>query len=443
MLPRGSLSPIEATETVKIKELIKNPARAARYVERHVNDGSPSGFSEKFTTSRQTSPFGLTHGFNLHICRAPADWCRTYGEIPQWPAGEGIADTSWILIHPDMAENRQLVNPEVSLSLVTEHRVVPTASGRTVQYVNGIEPDYVKLHYDGILGRINRALPFTKSISGPEVSRIVCAGISEGLLCEKMAVLPEVGARTVTLPFEDGFVEWGMTWRSHKPYGKTAKQVHFAIPAYGLFSTDRFASYDLELLVQIIRAVGGKPEDYVLEKLVIPMLDCYFSVVQNLGLHLEWNAQNLLIGFDEELCPVAFISRDLKSVDKDLTMRERLGLPNDFDVHPFKCIEKGQYNYAIKHSFMFDHKFGDYVIDPILSVVSEAMGCKQVGLRAAVRDAADAHIRKLPGDFFPEDDCWYMFRRVLVDQDREDRPYLALKNPKFRTPPSRLAREDD
>ena len=418
---------------MQIKTLIKDPVRGARYAERYVNDGSPSGFSSLYTTSPQTSPFGLNPWFHLSRCQAPADWFRTYGSIPEWPASDLSKDGAWLLLHPDMVDHKQLQHKEVQIIPGREHRVVPTASGRTVQYIRVQEPDYVKLHYDRILGRIYRGLPFPKAASGVEISTLLVDGIDTGVLDERLAILPETGARSLIIPGESDSYEWGMTWRSHRPYGKTACQIHFAIPGFSLFSTDRFASYDRELLIQIIQQTGASPVSYVMEQVVVPALECYFSMVGNLGLQPEWNAQNLLFGIDENLNVVSLITRDLKSVMRDFTIRKSLGLSTDFLVAPYQCIDDSQYDYAMIHSFMYDHKLGDYVLDPILSLVSDTYGLDIRELREAARDAADPLIRMLPAGYFPDDGCWYMYKPILIDQGRSTRPYLAVKAPKYRS----------
>lgn len=423
----------ERREGLKLDALFRDPLRARQYAERYLNDGSPSGFSTRFTTSEATSPFGLTPWFNLFRLTAPPESIRSLGEIPNWPAELDCEAQDWLLIHPDMAEREELQHQNLKLFLDSRHRVIPTASGRTVQFTRCQVPDYVKLHYEGTLGRVRRHLPFYKAATGPEVGRLIMDAIDQGILDERVSILPEPGARSVTLRGREASYEWGMTWRSHRPYGRTADEIAFFLPAFALFSTDRLASYDPELLEQIIASSEKNPATYVMTELIEPAIECYFSMISVLGLQPEWNAQNLLFGFDESLRVVALITRDLESIDRDVTLRESMDLPNEFAFFPYKCIHQDQYNYRIKHSFMFDHKLGDYVLDPILSFVSDRFGSDLVELRQAARDIADVQIRTLPGDFFPEDGCWYMFERVLVDQEKASRPYIAIPNPKFRS----------
>src|ERR1017187_4224172 len=211
-----------------------HPADSLRYMERFVNDGSPSGFSKLYTTSAETSPFGKTHGFHLYIAQGSADHFRTWGSIPRWPVEPFADDDAWILVHPDMAADYSFA--EVGISLVRQDRyiVCPTASGRTVQFTNVQNEDYVKLHYVGILGRVDRRLPYKATISGPEVSKILTTACDQHVLNDWLAFLPEPGGRV--LKIGSPISEWGMTWRSCTPYGRRAPQIAYLIPIFSLFS---------------------------------------------------------------------------------------------------------------------------------------------------------------------------------------------------------------
>jgi len=123
--------------------------------------------------------------------------------------------------------------------------------------------------------------------------------------------------------------------------------------------------------------------------------------------------------------------RDLESIDKDLTMMDALKIIHDFKCYPYKCIEAGQYNYAIKHSFMFDFKLGESILDPLLLLLDEAYGIRIEKSRNQIKEITRPYLKNLPDDFFPKNK-WFIFDRVLVDQSRSERPYLELDNPKFR-----------
>lgn len=416
-----------------LEEILDDPLRTLRYLERYVNDGSPSGFSKRYTTSVATSPFGDVESFSLFLLQGEGQYFREFGNIPSWPIhGLSLAD-NWLLVHPDMVAHNDIKRTGLKVQRIDSLLVAPTSSGRTVQFLPPRPQDYVKLHYDAVLGRVNRALPFGKAIAGPEVSGHLTRAMKSGLIDQRLCILPETGARTVSIGNEDGAVEWGMVWRSGTPTGPAAADIRAMIPAFSLFSSDRYHRPDPPLLIQLMRMSGLTPQSFLLDKIIDPILSCYFSLVTQLGLQPEWNAQNLLVGCDKNGHIISIVARDLESVDKDLTLREQLGLSIDFKTYPFKCLHRDQYNYRIKHSFMFDHKLGDYLMHPILECIVSYTDTQLSELQEAVKTRADHLLCSLPPDFFPEDGHWYMFKKVLIDQSTPERPYVRFPNPRFRT----------
>ena len=91
------------------------------------------------------------------------------------------------------------------------------------------------------------------------------------------------------------------------------------------------------------------------------------------GIVPEMHSQNVLFGFDNAWNIKSIVLRDLESHDKDITLMRRLGKMDRLRSYPFKCIEDNQYNYAIKHSFMFDHKLGEYFIAELFKVAAKVI----------------------------------------------------------------------
>lgn len=202
------------------------------------------------------------------------------------------------------------------------------------------------------------------------------------------------------------------------------------IPAFSLFSKDR-ENDDLPLIIQILnyKNVGTA---YILDQLIFPLIDCYFMCVFNGGIQLELHSQNFLIGFDENFNVVSFIIRDLESADKDLAIMNQLGSPILIQSKPFKCINTQDYNYKIKHSFMFDHKFGEYFLDEFLYCLVRSRGIDIEKIQQQIKEYVNMKFGERLSDFFPEDGRWYKFARVLIDQTKSTRPYIACLNPKYR-----------
>jgi len=407
-----------------LSEIISEPYNSRVYLERYVNDGSPSGFTTRHTTNINTSPFELNPYFNPFICYAPTQCFKDYGHIPQINNSD-----NWIIIHPDMIQNSFFLNKEFSLKSF-DSKVVPTASGRTLQFINDFNNDYVKLHYVGILGRIRRELPYFKAIAGVELSQLLSTAIEQKLLDNKIAILPEIGAR-VLINREMQNYEWGMVWRQNMPFGLDTENYIYLFPSFSLFSQDRLNNNHFPILKQIIDNYNFVPEEYVLEVIIFPLIRCYFNLIQTLGLQPELNSQNLLIAFNKDFSDCLFVLRDLESIDKDLTMMESIGLSFISNSYPYKCIEKEQYNYTIKHSFMYDFKLGESILEPIVNLLCQYYNSDRQQIQTKIRNYANSFIKKLPFNFFPQNK-WYSFAKVLIDQTKKERPYIENSNLKFR-----------
>jgi len=411
-----------------LSELIQHPNSSRYYLERYVNDGSPSGFSTIYTTKPQTSPFELNPFFYLNICFANKQFFKDFGIIPDLGFQNLDENKNWILVHPDMKSNEFFVNENFELTELGDFKVIPTASGRTVQIYHNYNEDYIKLHYSGILGRVRRELPFVKAVSGPEISNLLTKAIDNNLLSNKISLFPETGARVL---YNDKEEEWGMVYRQNKPYNIADEMAYFIFPAFSLFSTDRLNNHHYPILKQIIETYKYNPKEYVLEVIIYPLLNSYIELVSKLGLQPELNSQNLMLSFNEDFSVCSFILRDLESVDKDLTIMTEIGQKFESLCYPFKFIDASQYNYYIKHSFMFDFKLGESILEPILTILELYFSIPKRSMYNEIKLFTQRELKSLPSNFFPTNK-WYVFDKVLVDQTKIERPYLEYNNPKFR-----------
>jgi hypothetical protein len=152
------------------------------------------------------------------------------------------------------------------------------------------------------------------------------------------------------------------------------------------------------------------------------------------GIIPEMHSQNVLFGFDEHWRLQSIILRDMESHDKDITLMQKLGISNNLKSNPFKCIDDSQKNYYIKHSFMFDHKLGEYLIEDILNVVSNGdkkiFSCLCRNIKNYVLNNYGNFINGV--SFFPLDGFWYKFLDEIIDRTQIERPYDVRENPLFR-----------
>lgn len=405
---------------MKIDRLINEPEKSLNYMERYVNDGSPSGFTWKYSTSKLTSPISDNKRFKLLLCHSDKEIIKTYGIYPQYLAcGAGT-----ILIHPDMSKDSRLATFEIDESNIY---VMPTSSARTVRLCD--YPGYLKLNYWGTLGRVDRTLTTKNIASSMEITQLLIQTFAEqSNIFSSLSLLPECSAQALV----SSSLDFGNVYREEVPIGGGAKKVKYLIPFFSLFSKDKNNPEDKAILIQLADFLGIKLYDLIVQQIVFPIIKYYFLLITTLGLQPEWHSQNILLGLDENLQIVSFIMRDVESIDVDSTMRRKLGLPPILNSYPYKHIFIGQYNYQIKHSFMFDFKLGEYLIEPLIDLAATDCFIDKSCLYGEVKNHAQKYIKFLPHDFFPQDNCWYAVEPILIDRNKAKRPYINMGSPKFR-----------
>jgi hypothetical protein len=391
-------------------------------LERYVNDGSPSGFSQKFTTSPETCPGGPNGSF--HLCSIELPNSIDFEDIGEQPR----FFKQWqMLVHPDMIDDAVF-----SICTNIDRRAVlvcPTASGRTVKMLDD-EGWFIKLSYKGLIGRIDRQLGLEHAHSAVEVSQTIVAAINAGQLPKSFHLLREVFARVVRLPSGNSTYDWGIVLRDPVPF-PTVGGVGLLVPGFSLFSRDEREPNDTSILCQLIAAQRKKTEDFLFEDLIAPAYDAYFTLLLNCGLQIEAQAQNILYTIDSNLHIGGLVLRDAESVDKDLSLMAELGIKHNFVCQDYKCLLRGQHNYQIMHSFMFDFKLGEYLVSPIIAEAAKHFTFDIRQLQERVRDHNRRWIDRLPSDFFPPDGQWYSYANVVHDRAVQ-RPYIANPNPKYR-----------
>lgn len=396
-----------------IEQILTDPELSLQYMERIVNNGSPSNFSFAYTTSKETNPFFCTEFF-LCCTKGSANNFIKFGE-----SDYEYFNADLVLLHPDW-KSKKTSFPVIDTDIL----VVPTASSRTVKVV-GMDA-YIKLCYPGYLGRITRELRTEHILSSIDITNAFMQLIHSDLVPDVFSFFPERCGKV----FKQAGGDIGYVIRDGVPVGKQSDRIHALIPAFSLFSKD-WQSSDEPLIIQILRQKRNRIE-FLLDQLIFPVLDCYFSCVFNGGIQPELHSQNFLIGIDDELNVVSIVLRDLESADKDIEIMAQLNFPFEINSSPFKCISKNQYNYKIKHSFMYDHKLGEYFFDELLNCLHQHNVVSKETMQAIIRTYVNQKYGKKLIDFFPEDKQWYKFRNVLVDRAQNSRPYICFPNPRYR-----------
>lgn len=414
---------------MKLSEMKSDLMSAWLYLERNVNKGSPSGFgglNESFNVGKAYNPFydnkpfflNYLDGVDIEDFGAPTDTMMIYN------------DCFRLFLHPEMASKEDI--SDVAQILQSNFKVISTASSRTV-YTNNI---FVKLHYDNLIGRVNRSISRRQSISSVELTSILEKSIRNGNMPSSFYFMREPYAKSIKLKNN---YEVSCVFRETAPYPHNPK-LRWVIPVFSLFSKDKYFPSDELILKQLVDISGNPPESVIIESIIEPIIANYFSAIINCGLQFEIQAQNSLLALDEGFNILGVVFRDLESVDKDIQLIADRNLPiysntkdreKIFASYPYKCIwydyrPEQEDSYAKKHSFMFDFKLGEYVLKEIVDCSVALLGLDEQRLNKRIRDIVRCFTKKLPADFFPVD-TWYYYDNIVLDRKEDNNGKTPLR----------------
>lgn len=399
-------------------EIEKNPTLAFDYLERQVNDGSKSGFTEIHNTSIQTNPF-YSAGYHIMKLVSKRRNIECFGTSNY--DNNLLGDDESIFIHPDwlLPQNIGIIS---EMGIIEKGLwVIPTSSSRTVR-VDGSDV-YIKLHYPGVIGRLNRILGFQQLISGIEISSIFEEARHNNELPACFDYMPESFGRLL----RDGQNEIGYIIRE---LPKTIKDCYL-VPGFSLFSYDRNALEAPQLLTQILE-LSNSPRKFFFEEICFKLIDIFFCCALEEGLIPEMHSQNVVFAFNKQWKIEKIVLRDFESIDKDISIRCRLEKRTNFEEYPYKCISSDDKNYLKRHSFMYDHKLGEYLLDPLVECAAPFFHINTQDIRKNLRN----YVREIYGNainnFFPPDGCWYKYPNIEIDHSTNERPFISMGSAVYR-----------
>lgn len=399
-----------------ISDIEQDPIAALKYMERVVNDGPPSGLKFTNNVSLETNPW-LCDRVDIDLALCPQNAVKIIGT--EQTIISKILGCRGLFIHPDF-KKRFSNNTQIE-HILTGY---PTSSARTI-CVSSIG-SYIKLHYPGILGRVDKSLSEQDIINSVDVTSLLKRAVARGKVSSLLSFFPEESGRVGIL--ENSI--FSFTVRDIQPYGKDNTDISYIIPAFSLYGQDYLAPYDDTLLSQLIEQKKDVGIHYT-EHLLIPIIDCYLSLLFNEGLQHEMHSQNFLLGFNKRWELSAIILRDIESIQKDMTIRADQQIEEPVNSYPNRCLWRGQINYEEKHSFMFDHKIYDFFISPLLNKIgkdeTEKRKCLST-VSAFVQEKYHDQIR----EYFPKNGKWYKFDDVIVSRAVKRRLFLECDNPVLR-----------
>lgn len=417
-------TPKELTSTAALKELPRSRAAALyTYLERRVNDGSPSGFLVDLP--EPYSPRGEAPYFSLPFYHFPRN-CLT--EIGLQPFGseetQGGEAGGLVPVHPLTVNLRKLIS---KLPANTSIPVVPTASGRTVlcfDDVSGEPTLFVKLHLPIEIGRFVRDLSLPKWLAGLENSKELRSLLPH--MPQEFSFLFEgAGIYRESSSGQSGF---GAIYRDFRPTPLIQTGRTLLVPVFALFARSGLPDDAPPFLKAVIDLLNSNdPTGCFLDQMVMPLIQSFQSLAARFGLIPEWNAQNVLFELNLDNGSVRLVARDHGDFFKDLAHRDQKGLHTQFSSYKTidPQIDDDQFE---RRSFAFDFKLGEYVLRPLCVAFSEAFNRPSDRVLRMVRDRSRSSWRKFR-DYFRDDGIWYRYPRK---REVSRSVYEAVEDPPFR-----------
>lgn len=413
------------------KRLFEDTNSTLVYMERYVNDGSPSGWTKLRSTSNDTSPFYGKSSFPLLKFSDLDLDCKIIGNH------NILFDSNINFVHPDSVQSTVLQESNRILS-DSNVLVAPTSGGRTMFILSPQIKGFLKLTYDvSRIGRVDRQLTMNHCISSYEVSETIKTCIDEGKYPDTFAILLESSGKVSKLVHETGIYEWGTMFRELTPYPYVSEKRQI-VPGFSLFGKDYYneESINDELLInQFIELSGMSPADYLLNILKITV-DAWFGTLTNCSFILETHGQNCYYEINDQFCITRIVIKDMDSVDKDISLAEELELNTKWKSFPFACFYKSEpenvpWYYKIRPSYMYDFKLGTYLFDPLIRAVCGKFNLEPQNFSNEIKRYVDKHYMSIiPSGYFPEN-CWY-YCDNSERKPGERRKYYTHPNPKYR-----------
>lgn len=391
-----------------LSDIERNPSSSFDYLERLVNNGSKSGFTDIHNTSKGTNPF---YSDGYRILKLITDKVEAIGELDTHAYQLDIE--GGIYIHPDwmLIPNNDIIT-DLSCVIKSE-QVVPTSSSRTVRVAN--QDVFIKLHYPGLIGRLKRNLGFEQLISGIELTSIF--NNSRNNQPEFFDYMPEPYGRIM----RSGNNQVGYILRTIPPHLKK----YYLIPGFSMFSADRQHPEHPTILEQVLEK-RDNPLEYFIYEICLKLTDVFFWCTLEEGLIPEMHSQNIVFAFDTKWRLKKIVLRDFESIDKDITIRTRNDKDTNFQEYPYKCIAQEDDCYLKRHSFMYDHKLGEYLIDPLVEAFCKFTKFDMCEVQAIIREKVQSKYSGRLAGFFPPDGCWYKYPDIEIDRSTNKRPFISM-----------------
>ncbi|MFI7538616.1 ferric iron reductase [Streptosporangium sp. NPDC049376] len=396
-----------------------DPQQTWQYAERYLGGGTRdySAYAAHLDIGDRYHPQRGLPRFQVPTFRVPPEMGTFLaGDLPSKVSGlYGDADEFLLpvhpetLAHPDLPERRTLRR----LRRGPELTVVPSANARTVfvERVGGAstEPHFVKLHYPKRLSR------FTRRLRQPIITLELWTAAE--LTRNELPVLCEVAGGVLGHRPRDA---WGFLVREAGPRTGTAvgppggnsatadilaSPLRYTVPLFALYGRDILQPRHPAVLTQLISRSGEDPTQWLVRRVVAPMVALWTRAATRTGCALEMHGQNTLFGYDLDGRRTAVFYRDC-AINVDPAIRLRQGLTRP--LPPVNIISRDvRHPAAHVFSLAYDSFMAHHALERLVQVATDTLAVDPHRLRQAACEAFVAHdgpTLGLPSTVFYYDD---------------------------------------
>ncbi len=284
-------------------------------------------------------------------------------------------------------------------------RVAPTASTRTLlafENATDFPPHFIKVHLPRRISRFNRRLRRKNIENSVALARDVAH-----VRMDRFAYLPDV----LGLAFGEGEDAWGLLVREAIPRPHQGR--HHLIPCFALYGGDLNHPNDPPLVVQMIERLGAEPESFVLNEIMIPLVQCWTRLARERGILMESHGQNTLLEIDEDFRPRRIVHRDF-DVWVDLDVRRRHGLDAPFIGAGIGAStgRPADQRYSLVYDRFIGHEFFDYLLDALMRFYPIDKETIKIRVREAFHQAFPES-----GQFFPPATMFYFSNEPQIGRE--------------------------
>jgi hypothetical protein len=411
-----------------LEYLCSRPLLAWMHFESEVNDGSPSGFDIGQMVRSEYRSNAPEFDLPVYLIDNPENAIR----IGSTSSLNQILNLSTnicpLCVHPQFID-RLSGHLKLCNYSILPVKAKASSSIRTAWILDrGAPVSFVKMHFPATIGRFQRGVRLYGWQASLENSRLLSYAITSSKLIppDSFAILRETGGTFVE---GDGIVEgFGHIEREVTPFPPRDNSKNYPIiPFFSLWAGATTAGAKSTLLARIVADTKVSYE-LLLNQLITPLLEGYNYTAIEIGLIPECNAQNLLWEMDPLMKHSRVVHRDMMGFFKDLT----IGLAKCQESFPsitYHTIGSEHCSDTkLRRSFAFDFKLTQYVIDPLVYVLSEVYDRPESEIQSDIVKMVK-RLLKWPTDYFPDDNMAYGYpKEHTVSRSN----YVCIGTPRYR-----------